>query len=1060
METKLVEGERAEHGLAFDALTNEIVVNYEALSRKVNHPSVTDRGGYSDAAVDEETAHAAHFHVDPNWAVNSARQLWKAGEETSDLVADLYGRKNIKNAYLAGMEYIRMLAMVRGGRSLPESFYQDVTNVELALRKPQATVVEETVSKMLRVLGWGDGNELGVVPLNGPKASDEAPDIAHMGGPAEAIKALKKKLVPGLETLNDIKEGVQSLLLPSAQTPAHLRAAELLGSKLGPMHRRQEASRAAFKKDWLTFEKLGVHREDVPLSKNPGIQFMSDIMQAKVIDPKLQSIASRVQGAFSARVTLLEKADAPLETVREHYFPGMWTRESREAFNAAVEEAMTAGIIGEDFNPNDATADQQSWIKDRADKLLEDGVGSQKDALQFLTKRPLKGRESFRKQKVFDDIMTGVKFGLRPISGNPVDLVMLKLAEMDKSIMANEVFQALKAKGQLKTIKPAEKVPDGWAKVQDKYGTIYGPPPASNEAEPGKMEAKTPYVGLPILGYRIVPEPVADILNNYLSSSLYNNRYFGTLFTGWMGLANALNQTQLGVGSAFHAGFTTMEAQISGGANVVKDVYGLLRGNRSFNDLLKTTGHLFTASVETGLTGDKILNAWRKPDGVIDERIAQVVRAAELAGAGFKLETGLQTDQTSKFVSDWLNGHRLRAARRSPVAFVEMLAKPIMEWIVPRQKAGVFAHLAWRIIEQNPGKSLEELTPEFRQAWNRVDARLGQVRYDRLFINNTAKNVVQGLVRAPGWSGGTIAELGGAFKDTYSFFEEFAKTGKLPKDVPDRVAYAISLLVTVTLLNAVLTWALTGDNPEGLDYWAFRTGGKDEHGNPERFVLPTYVKDIIAYVKEPWVTLLNKSHPLLSIFGDLFRNKTFYSVEIRDSDSNALMQGLQSGKYVAKSFIPFWIRGAQKELNQAGLSAKALLPLIGVMPAPRKLTQTPAQELAAKINGAAFSAAPISERQAERRQEKSDITSKIRRGESPDIAGALARGTIKPADVSALYKRATMAPIASQVDHMTLENAERVFQRASLKEREVLAPIMARKRKNSALHGRKAFTGF
>src|ERR1035437_6471068 len=181
----------------------------------------------------------------------------------------------------------------------------------------------------------------------------------------------------------------------------------------------------------------------------------------------------------------------------------------------------------------------------------------------------------------------------------------------------------------------------------------------------------------------------------------------------------------------------------------------------------------------------------------MNPKIQQVAKAAELAGGGFKMEQGLRTEQTGKLIQDWYSKHRVRAAMRSPIAAIELMAKPIMDYLVPRQKAGVFGHLAERIIEQNPGKSLEQLTPEFRQAWNRVDARLGQVRYDRLFMNNSAKNAVQGLVRAPGWSGGTIAEIGGGFADAGRFMSEWVKTGKLPENLPDRTAYVISLLTTV-----------------------------------------------------------------------------------------------------------------------------------------------------------------------------------------------------------------------------------------------------------------------
>ena len=53
-----------------------------------------------------------------------------------------------------------------------------------------------------------------------------------------------------------------------------------------------------------------------------------------------------------------------------------------------------------------------------------------------------------------------------------------------------------------------------------------------------------------------------------------------------------------------------------------------------------------------------------------------------------------------------------------------------------------------------------------------------------------------------------------------------------------------------------------------------------------------------------------------------------------------------------------------------------------------------------------------------------------------------------------------MAPIAVQVNHMTLENAEKVYQRASLRERAQLDAIMSRKRLNEVKRNHTLFSGF
>ena len=572
-------------------------------------------------------------------------------------------------------------------------------------------------------LGFGGGVRPPQRPA--PPAADPTPRPTPTT-PEEAA-AVQTQRTPGL--LAGIAAGIKSLLLPSSKGPASLKAAELLGSKLGPMHQRAEASGSLLRPFSRRFDKLGVHREGVAPHDNPGIKFMSDMSQGRPLPGWLKLASEAIQREFQRRLDALEAAGAALQTIRENYFPGMWTRESRLAFNAVMEQ------MGPGFDLAKATAEDKATIRAKVDKMIEEGKGSEKDALGFLTRKPLAGRESFRKQKVFDDIMDGAEVGLRPISNNPIDLVQLKLAEMDKSVMAHQYFQALKERGELKVINPYEEVPQGWVRLNDKYGTIYGPPTvtipeyidqkvydgllkvaaelgikherlmrfppgpgnralglsyqgqnrilsrfgtetsviaheighqldhmyglwdmlskgakanartpemielraigketergrkaqtpeekiaqvmeayihapermreiapitfstfdafikshpelkAFSDIKPGlalKQMASEKYVGLPILGYRIVPEVHGEIANNYLSSSLYNNKYFGPLYKGWMSGANVLNQTQLGMGSAFHAGFTTGEAQISSGANVLKDLYGVLRGNR------------------------------------------------------------------------------------------------------------------------------------------------------------------------------------------------------------------------------------------------------------------------------------------------------------------------------------------------------------------------------------------------------------------------------------------------------------------------------------------------
>ncbi len=787
------------------------------------------------------------------------------------------------------------------------------------------------------------------------------PDIETIVNAGKFAYDYANRKTPGLDIVRNVKRGIQSLVLPTAKSPEHLKAAETLGAELGTMYRRTKGAEHIIRGYRRTFDKMGIFNVDIPLEQNPGIKFASDVMQGRKMEPKLQKMADDVRRLFDQGLKDLEAAGVPIEQPRENYFPNIVTRESRRAVNQSIREFIQERGWGEEEIPNlnEWSLADKVAVKARAQELRKAGEGSDIDAFSFLSKRPFKGKEAFRKPKVFDDIMTAVEFGYEPASPNPFDLVALKLAEINRSAMANRAINNWTSKGDIINVNnsgnPLKKELregfniDEWGKIDDKYGTIWHRNPETHLLEK--------------IGNRVAKKPVADILNNYLSSSLYNNPHFGQAYKGFMGTGNLLNQFQLGLGSLFHGGFTSIDTQLSAGAEVIKDVYGLFRGNRTAAQVGDTLQKYPMAMVRTGLKGAEYLSEWNSPsmdtptnvpahqlDQTVEGRTATIAKAAELAGMKWEMERGLRTHQSEQLIRNWYGGAKGKAVLRSPVALSEASMIPVMNFLVPRQKFGVFGELVGRILEQNPGKTLEELTPAFRQAGNRTDARLGQVGYDRLFINNTAKNVIQVLMRAPGWAGGTLSEIGGSVKDAGKFIAEWYETGKAPQDIPDRVAYTLSLLGTMALANGLLTYLFTGEKPTGMDYWAFRSGGVDDKGRPNRWLMPSYAKEIYSWFTKPQETAFAKLHPLLGLMSDIWRNRTFYGDMIRTEDASYGRQVLESGEYTLKAFEPFWTRGVRKAAEREGEGIfespqKIAAPLVGVMPAPRKYTGTEATEI-------------------------------------------------------------------------------------------------------------------
>jgi hypothetical protein len=82
------------------------------------------------------------------------------------------------------------------------------------------------------------------------------------------------------------------------------------------------------------------------------------------------------------------------------------------------------------------------------------------------------------------------------------------------------------------------------------------------------------------------------------------------------------------------------------------------------------------------------------------------------------------------------------------------------------------------------------------------------------------------------------------------------------KGVTDKTAYVAALAAVTAIENGVMTRLKTGKNPEGMDYFAYRTGGTNADGTPERAQTASYMKDVLAASQmSPGQELVGKMNP-------------------------------------------------------------------------------------------------------------------------------------------------------------------------------------------------------
>jgi hypothetical protein len=408
----------------------------------------------------------------------------------------------------------------------------------------------------------------------------------------------------------------------------------------------------------------------------------------------------------------------------------------------------------------------------------------------------------------------------------------------------------------------------------------------------GTNEAEIPVGGMVIRGHYWAPEDRATVINNYLAPGLRGNPIYDT----YMAAGNTLNQAQLGF-SAFHLGTTAMEAMISKDALAVRQA----ATGRPF-DALKSHVGAIAAPFTSALQGDKLLKEWTKP-GSQGGDFAMLADAALKAGARARQDKFYETGQADKMADAFRKGGFAGTAEgiaRSPFGLADLASRPLMRAYVPRLKLGVFADLARFEMSRLPaGSTTADAQAALSRAWDSVDNRLGQVTYDNLFWNKTAKDLAMASVRAVGWSLGSLREGLGGIKD--------AATGNSAGEhVTNRSAYLVAAAVRTGIMGAMTYYLLTGKAPQQAKDYYFPGGHS----------MPGFLKDAVNWATHPIDTAEGKVHPLIPMINDILSNRHTITtksgadlrVPITQEDWTTAQHYLELGEYGLKDAIPLSVR--------------------------------------------------------------------------------------------------------------------------------------------------------
>lgn len=449
------------------------------------------------------------------------------------------------------------------------------------------------------------------------------------------------------------------------------------------------------------------------------------------------------------------------------------------------------------------------------------------------------------------------------------------------------------------------------------------------------------FPGIRHLGQWYAPEEVARVFNNYVSKGLYGqNALFDLVRHG----ANSLNMLQLGA-SFFHVTFTTLDTMVSRLALGIEQAMRAEFGSAAKNII---GGVLPTSALETIYKGNKLRAAYLDPGGATPE-LRRMVEAVTGAGGRISMDQfyrategrglirGLRDGSLIRGIQDQFKLHPFATILKTPFDIatraLQDVAHPIMDFIVPRQKLGVFYSMAEDWIRRNPNANPIEFLHVMQTAWDSVDNRLGQMVYDNVFWDKTLKDIAFIGVRSVGWNLGTIRELGGGAFDAARAVSALGSGDKI--EMTHRMAYSIAMPIVTGLYGAIATYLYTGRGPQsGYDFFFPPTGKTTPHGDPERVSIPSYIKDVLEYNRAPVQTLTNKLNPIWANLFEMYHNRDFYGGIIVNPTDPVIEQLRQLGEYEAEVVTPFSIRSTRRLYKEGSSWGQLLASMFGLQAAP------------------------------------------------------------------------------------------------------------------------------
>lgn len=564
------------------------------------------------------------------------------------------------------------------------------------------------------------------------------------------------------------------------------------------------------------------------------------------------------------------------------------------------------------------------------------------------------GANSFQKERTFDTIAEAMKAGFELKFENPIDILTSRWKMGVNSSLLTAALRRLRKDGLAEQIADESLSKNRKQAIRDWYqftnnmdGTKWAIHPDAKPLWMNAMEAK----GL-----------------------AEQNNPVGHVYNGWMQIKRVWAPVQLMLG-AFHATHIAVGNVVQNITNAVTNASKNGEWAKEFSkagklSLDQTLFSLPFDKIKLGGIGDKldamsggrfssnvgrdVMNYWHLPEAEMtpDQRMTTGLlremavvpenSRQEVIGAKRSLQMALQKD---KYATATVAG-----IRRG----IEKIQAPLFNYMIPQMKVQAALNAAAAAIQRDPELLTNHVKRQqiMREIGQNIHDRYGEMFYDAMFWNKTVKDIGIGSMLSLSWNVGQLRQVAGAARDLYT-----GARGRMGMPVTtggrmaayrrqgsDKAAFVASYVALTMGINGLMSYAMSGQLPTGLDYVFARNGLKNPDGTPSRISNPFNTREptmLMAHAEEhgnliggAMAFMWNKM--MLSPITEAWNNRDFFGRELYDPNAPWYKRAVQLvDSTLGNHLSPIILSGNDRVAAQGGGVGLKALAWAGFGPAPK-----------------------------------------------------------------------------------------------------------------------------